>query len=180
VRLPLSVKHSLSRVSTPTQGEEVRKCGHVHDKPDRAMSEHLVSCQLPRPILSARSLEYDPCQQINRKERTALVLRSPPKRRQQKGGGSIMHVRTFCNAFSMFALGTPSARAFLMTLDSVTFLSGSTDPPSKGARTPQKRRKSQRVARAERGFYRRIRHSRRAAIIMSWMLWANDHYVTVV
>lgn len=60
-----------------------------------------------------------------------------------------MHVRTFCNAFSMFALGTPSARAFLMTLNSVTFLSGSTDPPSNGGRTPWKRHKSQRIARAE-------------------------------
>lgn len=30
----------------------------------------------------------------------------------------------------MFAFGTPPARAFLMTLKSVTFFSGSTEPPS--------------------------------------------------
>ena len=61
-----------------------------------------------------------------------------------------MHVRTFCNAFSMFALGTPSARAFLIMLNSVTFLSGSVDPPSNGACTSRKRHKSQWIARAER------------------------------
>jgi hypothetical protein len=36
-----------------------------------------------------------------------------------------MHGRTFCNALSMFALGTPSARAFMTTLKSATFFSGS-------------------------------------------------------
>jgi hypothetical protein len=35
---------------------------YVHDKPDRAMRKHLVCRQLPRPILSARGLEYDPRQ----------------------------------------------------------------------------------------------------------------------
>lgn len=41
-----------------------------------------------------------------------------------------MYILAFCNALSIFALGTPSARAFFTTLNNATFLSRSADPPS--------------------------------------------------
>ena len=99
--------------------------GYIHDKSDGAMGKHLVRCQLSRPFFPACGLEIK------------IKIRHHPKEATQMSalefrlGGK--NARTFCNALSMFVLGTPPARAFLMTLKSAMFFSGSTEPPSEVA-----------------------------------------------
>ena len=85
---------------------------------------------------------------VSSKQGTIFERGSRKTTRAKKGGGhksigqsspswqhpalanTYLHAHTFCKAFSMFVLGTPSARARLITLKSVTFVCGSTDPPS--------------------------------------------------
>ena len=84
---------------------------YVHDKSDRTVRKHLVCHMLSSTIFPTRCL-------------------SIRKEYESGGGRTTVYILALCNALSIFALGTPSARAFFRALNNAMFLSGSADPPS--------------------------------------------------
>jgi hypothetical protein len=105
---------TLFRESTHRGRRKEEEGGDVHDKSNRTMSKHFIRRQLPGSFLPACGLKSYNITSMSAFERLNKKFKS----------------RTFCNALSMFTLGTPPARAFLMTLKSATFFSGSIEPPT--------------------------------------------------